>query len=338
MSYTISGTVSAASRILVLNNHSWTVESNTISSGNTYEVTIVGGDKTIIAREISTGYVVGYGGMSYYDDTPPEVYIIQPTTSGTYSTALSTITLSGTASDNVGVTQVSWVNSANTTSGIATGTTNWYTSSITLVSGSNTLRVIAQDANNNTSSGTLVVNRYNPDPVTLSSRFPSSAAQAAVSPYDDRTWSVITNILSTNSVDATVSYSYNLGYSYILKAQGFNLSSIPDGSTINGIKVYIIYRYSEIYNCATRRIDMISLLNTSGNIVGTKKGPTTVGSSNYVTSSYGGTSDLWGNALTASWVKNSNFGVGISMYAEATSGYITFNIDSIYLDITYTSG
>ena len=64
------------------------------------------------------------------DTTPPTVSITSPTTSSAYSTTQSTIALSGTASDNVGVTSVTWTNSANSTSGTASGTTSWSIASV----------------------------------------------------------------------------------------------------------------------------------------------------------------------------------------------------------------
>src|SRR5205823_7332140 len=58
------------------------------------------------------------------DTTPPTVAITSPTSSSTYSTTSSPLTLGGTASDNVGVTQVTWASSRGG-SGTATGTTSW---------------------------------------------------------------------------------------------------------------------------------------------------------------------------------------------------------------------
>src|SRR3989449_647691 len=63
------------------------------------------------------------------DATPPTVAITAPTSNPTFSTSTTPLTLGGTASDNVGVTQVAWVNSAGG-SGTATGTTSWTASGI----------------------------------------------------------------------------------------------------------------------------------------------------------------------------------------------------------------
>ena len=66
------------------------------------------------------------------------------------------LTLGGTASDNVGVTQVTWANDRGG-SGTATGTTSWSVSGIVLASGANVLTVTARDAAGNTSTDTLTV-------------------------------------------------------------------------------------------------------------------------------------------------------------------------------------
>src|SRR5690606_8276847 len=58
------------------------------------------------------------------DTTAPTVTITSPTSATTYATNQSSIALQGTASDNVGVTQVTWSNSRGG-SGTASGTTSW---------------------------------------------------------------------------------------------------------------------------------------------------------------------------------------------------------------------
>src|SRR5205823_3795845 len=60
----------------------------------------------------------------FNDTTPPTIAITAPTTASTYSTSSSPLTLGGTASDNVGVTQVTWANSRGG-SRSATRTRSW---------------------------------------------------------------------------------------------------------------------------------------------------------------------------------------------------------------------
>jgi len=96
------------------------------------------------------------GGASGPDTTPPAVIITTPTSAATYATSSATISIGGTASDNVGVTQVTWANDRGG-SGTATGTTTWTVGAVTLLSGDNVITVTASDAANNTSTDVLTV-------------------------------------------------------------------------------------------------------------------------------------------------------------------------------------
>ncbi len=98
------------------------------------------------------------------DTTAPVVTITSPVSATTYSTALASMTLGGTASDAVGVTQVTWVNNRGG-SGTATGTTAWSVTGVALLSGSNILTVTARDAAGNQSTDTLTVT-YTPDTIS----------------------------------------------------------------------------------------------------------------------------------------------------------------------------
>ena len=90
------------------------------------------------------------------DATAPTIAISTPTTAPTMTTMQASLTLGGTASDNVGVTQVSWVNNRGG-SGTATGTTSWSAPGVTLQSGTNVVTVTARDASGNQSVDTLTV-------------------------------------------------------------------------------------------------------------------------------------------------------------------------------------
>ncbi len=91
------------------------------------------------------------------DTTPPYLTIVSPASS-TISTSASSIVVSGTASDNVGVAKVTWSSSTGG-SATATGTTKWSTAPITLYIGTTTIVIQASDAAGNTSWRSLVVTR-----------------------------------------------------------------------------------------------------------------------------------------------------------------------------------
>jgi hypothetical protein len=114
---------------------------------------------TVTARDAADNLATDIITVTY---TPPDIQspivtITSPTSASTYNTPNSTINIGGTASDNVGVTQVTWSNSRGG-SGTASGTTNWTVSNITLYCGSdNIITVTAEDAAGNSSTDTLSV-------------------------------------------------------------------------------------------------------------------------------------------------------------------------------------
>ena len=90
------------------------------------------------------------------DTTPPTVAITSPVSTLTYSTSSGSVSLIGTAADDFGVTQVSW-SCDRCGSGVASGTTSWTVSGITLAIGVNIITVTAQDAAGNRGMATLTV-------------------------------------------------------------------------------------------------------------------------------------------------------------------------------------
>src|SRR5207247_9979894 len=93
---------------------------------------------------------------SAMDATPPTVAITSPTFGASFNTSNALLTLRGIASDNVGVTRVTWANSRGG-SGMAIGTTSWRASGIGLQPGTNVLTVTARDAAGNATAASLTV-------------------------------------------------------------------------------------------------------------------------------------------------------------------------------------
>lgn len=90
----------------------------------------------------------GTSGTSGSTDTTQPALAIQKPAFTIVSTTAATITMAGTASDNVAVTEVKWTTSGGG-SGTATGTTSWTAESIPLLVGTNTVIVRAYDAAGN---------------------------------------------------------------------------------------------------------------------------------------------------------------------------------------------
>jgi len=74
------------------------------------------------------------------------------------STTAPSVTISGIASDNVGLTLVSWATSFGT-AGVATGTTAW-SAAIPLLVGNNSVTVRAVDAAGNAGWRSIVIARH----------------------------------------------------------------------------------------------------------------------------------------------------------------------------------
>jgi hypothetical protein len=142
-------------------SYSWTIP-NTPTSSTKIRI----GNWIDSAWEASDQSDQSFAINSPSDTTPPTIQITSPTSNPTYSTSSSPLTVGGwSASDNVGVTQVTWVNDRGG-SGTCSGTTSWSCSGITLYSGDNIITVTAKDAANNHGTDTLTVT-YTP---TLNSR------------------------------------------------------------------------------------------------------------------------------------------------------------------------
>src|ERR1044072_7135297 len=124
--------------------------SGTPTTAGSYSVSASASDGVLTASRTFTWTV------SAADTIAPVVTLSGPTSATTYATAAMTLTLTGTASDNTGVTQVTWVNSRGG-HGTASGTTSWSVPAIALQTGSNVLTVTARDAAGNSSSDALTV-------------------------------------------------------------------------------------------------------------------------------------------------------------------------------------
>ncbi|HEY3738617.1 MAG TPA: matrixin family metalloprotease, partial [Bryobacteraceae bacterium] len=96
----------------------------------------------------------GSGGGS--DTTPPTLTIVSPSSTSVY-TSDATVTITGTATDNVGVASVRWDGVLG--GAVASGTTSWSTGPITLLVGMNNIVIHAYDAAGNSSWRSVIVTK-----------------------------------------------------------------------------------------------------------------------------------------------------------------------------------
>src|SRR5712692_8012022 len=178
---TVSGSVSASAPFSIVSGSPFTLGGSGANQAVTVRFTPTASatvstnvnftaDGDTISRP-ATGTGTGTGP----DTTPPAITITSPTSSPTFTTSSSPLTLGGTASDNVGVTQVTWANSRGG-SGTAAGTTSWTASGIALQLGTNVLTVTARDAAGNTKTASLTVTLSDTTPPSVSMTAPTSGA------------------------------------------------------------------------------------------------------------------------------------------------------------------
>jgi hypothetical protein len=145
------------------------------------------------------------------------------------------------------------------------------------------------------------------------------------------TWTNPTRVTASDNSYATASLNDNQ-ISHYLKATGFGFA-IPAGSTINGITASIEKKASTGKRIQDYRVRIIK-----GGVIGsTDKADTTQWGTSDTSTIYGGVADLWGETWTVSDINNSNFGLAISAYKNATQGNaVTASVDNVRITITYT--
>jgi hypothetical protein len=145
-----SGTLAAGGTANVI--LSFTAAADSLAAGTyTDTVTFANSTNGMGNSTRSVSLVVG----SASDTTPPTITIVNPAPP-TATALLSPITISGTASDNVGVAAISWQNAEALQSGSVAGGTSWSVT-VPLVAGTNTITVTARDAGGNSASASIVV-------------------------------------------------------------------------------------------------------------------------------------------------------------------------------------
>lgn len=92
------------------------------------------------------------------DTVAPAIAITGPTSAVSFSSATESVILSGTAMDNVGISELSYANSLGGVGTVAL-VTNWRIDNLSLAAGDNVITVTARDAVGNVSTDTITI-RY----------------------------------------------------------------------------------------------------------------------------------------------------------------------------------
>ncbi len=123
-------------------------------------------------QSLGTGSTPGSGAA--LDVVAPIVIITAPQApNGTYASSGATLTLVGSASDNVGVDRVIWRNNTTGANGLSQGTSHW-DASIALVTGANSIDVTAYDVAGNSGRTGMTVMYIPTGQTALSSQVDSS--------------------------------------------------------------------------------------------------------------------------------------------------------------------
>lgn len=166
---------------------------------------------------------VEYGNLWYatnsipLDVDAPSIEITSPSSSGSYATDSNVVAVSGTATDDVGVTSVTWANDRGG-SGTASGTLSWSIGSVSLQSGDNIITVTAHDGSGKTAADSITVT-YTPDTTdpTVTITSPTSdvsytttvdhiaAGDLAGTASDDKGVTSVSCLNSANAESASVS-------------------------------------------------------------------------------------------------------------------------------------
>jgi parallel beta-helix repeat protein len=128
---------------------SWAVNNIPLTANTLNTITITASDGSL--TDAKTFYV-------YRDNANPTVTITSPTSAATYSTAVSAVSLGGTASDAGLLSNVTWACATSVPSaGSASGLSPWSITPLALTPGDNTIVFTATDAAGNTGTDQIVI-------------------------------------------------------------------------------------------------------------------------------------------------------------------------------------
>jgi len=145
-----------ASGIAAGSASAWTIANIPLAVGANIITVTATAARSQLSKTLTITRAAAGSGSGGADTTAPSLTITSPS-SGTMSTTASFVTIAGTASDNVGVTLVSWATNFGS-AGAASGTTAW-SAAIPLLIGNNSVTVRAYDAAGNSGWRSVVISR-----------------------------------------------------------------------------------------------------------------------------------------------------------------------------------
>jgi hypothetical protein len=154
----------------------------------------------------------------------------------------------------------------------------------------------------------------------------------------DMHWSDTTNVYSDNGTEASAGLWFAC-YSTYLRAGDFDFE-IPTGSTINGIVVEIKKRRAGQGAGGISKDHSVVIIKADGTYGTTDRKSADAWPTTAAYTTYGSSTDLWGETWTAEDINDAYFGVALALdisylgYKSSEYGYI----DAIRITIYYTEG
>lgn len=162
--------------------------------------------------------------------------------------------------------------------------------------------------------------------------YPTTAVNESVAPENTDAWVNPTNVGADDANEATITAATfdSPDISQRLKTGGYGFS-IPSGSSIDGITVEIMRRNS----AGAASDNRVQLTDDAGTLVGDNKADTALDwPTAEALKSYGGATDTWSISPTVAMVNDPDFGVTLSVQADAANTDI--QVDFIRITIHYT--
>lgn len=217
-SVTVAGTTKNAESVVVKNNGT-PVSVSGLAAWHADVVLAANAENHIVVTVSASGQpdVQATLKVVTLDVANPGIVITYPTDRGSYTTALTFITVRGLASDDTQVASVSWVRTAgqDTAEGAAQGTRNWTAGGIPLLEGLNVITVTAQDHFQKTGSAQIAIT-LSPEGAIYSDTAPSGSTPVgdARDPDGDQYVSEDEIACGSNPMDGTSMPDNPLGNAY----------------------------------------------------------------------------------------------------------------------------
>ncbi len=238
-------------------------------------------------------------------DNPPTVTISSPTTDSTFAVESTPITLAGSASDDQGLTEISWSNNRGG-SGIATNQsgdwTSWNVTNLGLQEGDNIITITSTDTGAQNSTDTLTVTY-------------TSGETPPPPPPSSNSWDATTQLGNSNWQDSSVTYCVRL---------------LVEGASISesGSMVQLGFQGRSSGSYSIRKVSIAERDTTGavGDVV----------DSTWTRVTFDGQSESsWGSSSVTVNAGDEKFSDSVPFFLEAGKDYyVTFKIDSpsVYLD------